>query len=287
MNSCHAVNIDTRPLLHVIMEANQSPNIWHSQILAVAMASHSRLGATSKLQSLPSDVMRKIMDSFVRMYVVLQTNPRRLLSPNLCSPDVFWLTTFFRIQDIAMPMSHCCGRIKRAITGEREQRRDKYRIPFAGDGFFATIRENRVVVMKHAYILSNFQRYQDWYHELFSVCRRFSLRFMANDKDHNFLLFEPAFASYKTATVTYLTVDGSHRQFSHTLRRRCSALTVAYWLCDLWGSHNCRAHVRVRGMEHGLQIFVCGKEVNPDALLNSCCFNQFRKKMKRNEVLCI
>lgn len=274
-------------MLKIIIESNRAHNVTHSKLVAVMMCMHPRLGCLSKIQSIPVEVLRSILESFVRMYAVVQASSKRLMSSCCSSPDVFWLMTHFSVREVGMPNVHCCGRIRRHILGSKNQRLDDSRLPFAGDAYFSSVRDTRVVVHKHAYVMSNFQRFQDWYFELFACARRFSLQFMATDRDYNFLLFEPAFAEYKTATIGYRTVDGSNRPQCLALRRRCSAQLVMSWLCDLWGHGNCERYVRVRQCQFGLQILVCGREVEPDAIFQSNCFNHFRRRIARNEVLCI
>lgn len=278
--------------LRGVVNANRAPDVTHAKLLAFMMCTHSRLGSAwfprrCLVTCLPQDILRRIAESFVRMYVVMQNNNKRLMSNFAYSPDVFWLVQHFSIREIGMPTMHCTGLLRRHVTGSRHYPDQSNRPPFAGDPFFARVREHRAITHRHAYVLSNFQRYQDWYRELFTSCRRFSLQFMASDRDYNFLLFEPAFVEYNHAAVPYFTVDGQNRHLCATLRRKCSASLVAQWLRDLWGPGNCERYVRVRECAWGLQIFLCGAEVDPDAILHSNCFNQFRKKMRRHQVLCI
>ena len=298
-------------MLRHIVHSNRASNMTHAKLLALMMCMHGRLGRDSPIACLAVETLRSIADSFVMLHVVMQRSSKRCMSNFLLSPDVFWLTTHFKINEIPMPVHHCRNLLETNIAGDNGIMRGLFDQtckpgPFAGNDLFTHVQQQRVLVHKHAYVLSNFQRYQDWYYELFRCCRRFSVQFMASDKDYTFLLFEPAHYDYTYLTDRELwwpTVDGNHakRDKVNVLDPSVTSNKVWTWLCDLWGVENCKRYVRVRDIENnllvplhyecmgklGLQIVVCGAEIDPDVIFASGCFNLFRKKIKPNTVLCL
>ena len=120
--------------------------------------------------------------------------------------------------------------------------------------------------------LRRMQEMQDNYHELFYNCtRRFRMTWMyVRDPNSNFMLSEPTFEDMGV------------------LNPRCKQ-TMDSWvlrcLHDLWGRHNCDMYVRVRTREEGLQIFVFGRNIVPEQVLQSHLFDVFRNELKGRQLL--